>query len=224
MLRAFLFDFDGTIADTEPLHHAALAEVLGRYGMVLPRAVYDEHYLSRTDRDCLVRATEEYRRPDLRPRLDELFREKIEAMDRLLREPVSLCPGVRAFLDRAASVGPLAVVTGAVRHEVEGVLEREGLRRFFLAVVAAEDIAHGKPDPEGYRTGLRRLRRMLPDLDPGECLAIEDAPSGVLSAQRAGMRALGLTHSLPAERLAGADLVAACYAEVEWGRLWRLFE
>jgi HAD superfamily hydrolase (TIGR01509 family) len=222
LLRAFLFDFDGTIADTEPMHFRAFAGVLAKRGIVLDKEAYDARYLALTDRACIEQAAREFHRPDLRADLEALFGEKVEAMDRLLRGPVALCAGVEAFLEKAAGVGPLAVVTGAVRHEVEGILAHTGLGRFFAAVVADEDIKNGKPDPEGYLAGLQRLRSLLPDLEPRECLVVEDAPGGIVAGQRAGMRTLALAHSLPMERLSGADLVAASYADVDWDAISRL--
>jgi HAD superfamily hydrolase (TIGR01509 family) len=223
MLRALLFDFDGTIADTEPLHFAAFAEVLGRRGIELSEATYYERYLGLTDRECLELVFRDFDRADLMDGIRALLGEKTQAMARRLRGRVPLCPGVEPFLAEAARIGPLGIVSGAIRVEVLGVLERAGLARFFAEVIAAEDVRAGKPDPEGYRLGWRRLREHLTDLEPGECLAIEDSPKGIEAARAAGMRSLALPHTRPRSALAGADLVVPGYAGVDWRELLGLF-
>ncbi|MGH7897597.1 MAG: HAD family hydrolase [Candidatus Binatia bacterium] len=219
MLRAFLFDFDGTIADTEPLHFAAFAEVLGRRGIELSEATYYERYLSLTDRECLELALADAERRDLAGEIPALLREKAQAMAGRLAADVPLCPGVEGFLVEASTIGPLGIVSGALRREACGVLERAGLSRYFAAVVTAEDVTAGKPDPEGYRLGWRRLRRELADLEPPECLAIEDSPKGVEAARAAGLATLAIPHTRPASELALADVVAPSYAAIDWRAL-----
>lgn len=225
MLRAILFDFDGTIADTEPLHLDAFRRVLGPRGIPIGEREYYERYLAGTDRECLGRMLDDYGRPDLRPELDELHRQKLAVMDELLSGDVRLFPGFRDFVREAARVGPLAIVTGAVVSQVKTVLRACGLESRFAVLVGAEDVRRGKPDPEGYLLGCDRLRTAgLPDLRPAECLAVEDAPSGIAAARAAGMRTLALAHSRPAAELAAADRVAAGYGEVGGAPVRSLFE
>src|SRR5206468_2802183 len=100
------------------------------------------------------------------------------------------------------------------------VLARSGLERFFPVIVSAEDVQAGKPDPEGYRLAVQRLRRRgLHELDAGECLAVEDAPKGIAAARAAGVRVVALAHSFRAEALRDADLVCPSYAAIEWRAL-----
>lgn len=224
MLRAILFDFDGTIALSEPLHFAAFAEVLARRGIVLTEPAYYERYVSLTDRECLGRMIEDYARPDLRAELPALLAAKTEAMaDRLVRG-VPLCPGVRDFVAMAADRVPLAIVSGALRHEIAGVLERAGLERSFPLIVSAEDVSKGKPDPQGYHLAVDRLRgRTLADLETSQCLAIEDTPKGIAAARAAGMRVVALPHTVRAVALAGADRVYPSYDRTSWSELETLF-
>lgn len=225
MLRAFLFDFDGTIVDTEPLHYASFVEVLAKRGITLAREDYFERYLSLTDRECLERLIEVTGRSDLRPEIDRLFAEKVEAMSRRLVDDLRVFPGAAEFIAEASTIGPLAIVSGALRREVDDCLERAGLARHFTALVAAEDVRFGKPNPEGYRMGWQGLRReALQDLEPAECLAIEDSPKGILAAREAGLRVLGLAHSRPIAALDGADRVVASYGELRWDELWSMFQ
>jgi HAD superfamily hydrolase (TIGR01509 family) len=223
MLRAFLFDFDGTLFDTEPLHHAAFVEVLGPRGIVLGRERYFTRYLSLTDRECLERAIEDFGRPDLRGEVDRLVLEKSRAMARLLARGVAPLPGAAAFVAEAARIGPCAIVSGALRREIETILAAAGLADRFRVIVSAEDVARGKPDPEGYRLGWRRLRGLLPGLEPAECLAVEDSPKGVDAARAAGLRVLAVTQSRPAGDLRAADRIIEGYDAVGWDDLRGLF-
>ena len=94
---------------------------------------------------------EDHARPDLRAELPALLTAKTEAMAERLARGVPLCPGVRDFVATAAARAPLAIVSGALRPEIAGVLERAGLDRFFASIVSVEDVPAGKPDPRRAR-------------------------------------------------------------------------
>jgi len=220
VLRAILFDFDGVIALSEPLHYAAYAEVLAERGIRLSQTRYLERYLALTDRECLEQILEDFDRRDLHADLATLLREKTEAMALRLARGVPLCPGVERFVSAAAERAALAIVSGALRAEILGVLRRAGLDRFFPVVVSAEDVHAGKPDPQGYRTALERLRRGANSaLEPRECVAVEDSPKGITAGRAAGMRVIALPHTYPSENLARADRVYASYDDVDWREL-----
>lgn len=216
MLRAILFDFDGVIVLSEPLHFAAFAEVFARRGISLDEATYYERYLSLTDRECIDRILADFGRTDLRPAAAELFAEKIAAMETRIARGVPLCPGVEGFIAAAAKRHALAIVSAGLRSEIEFLLERAALLRFFPTIVSAEDVRAGKPDPEGYRLGVERLRIRIAGLEPRECLAIEDSPKGIDAARAAGIAVLALPHTRPAQELDEAEFVARCYEEVDW--------
>src|SRR2546422_259167 len=118
---------------------------------------------------------------------------------------------------------PLAVASGALRHEIELILAQAGLADCFAAIVSAEDGSVGKPSPEGFLRALDRLRVRLPDLAPRDCLVVEDSQPGLEGARRAGMRCLAVTNSYPAAELGGADLIVRSLAEAGWDRLAALF-
>ena len=102
----------------------------------------------------------------------------------------------------AAGRVPVAVVSGAYRREIEPVLRGAGLADVVGVIVAADDVARGKPDPEGY---LRALEALGDGLSPGDVVAFEDTEAGVASARAAGLRCLAVRGTLPDERLAAAD-------------------
>jgi beta-phosphoglucomutase-like phosphatase (HAD superfamily) len=102
----------------------------------------------------------------------------------------------------AAEAVPIAVVSGAFRDEVEPVLSAAGLAGLVSATVTAEDVAHGKPDPEGYRRGLELL-----GVDGEQAVAFEDSDVGVASALAAGLRCVAVLGTMSPERLARAEAV-----------------
>ena len=223
-LRAVALDFDGTIADTEPLHYEAYRLVLGGRGITLTETFYYERYLAGTDRECVERMIADFHRPDLAPEAAAILAEKLALFDQLLERTPRLFAGVAEFLGRAAAFGPLAIVTGSVAKPVHRFLDATGLAPRFSIFVTAEDVAAGKPDPAGYTLAWRRLREAgLDGLDAGHCLAVEDAPSGIIAARAAGMRTLALAHSRPAAELHDADSVASGYGAVDWRKLAKLF-
>jgi HAD superfamily hydrolase (TIGR01509 family) len=223
VLRAVLFDFDGVIVLSEPLHFAAFAEVFGRHGVTISEHEYYDGYLGLTDRECVARIVEDSGRADLRARSRELLDEKIAAMRRRIARGIPLCPGVETFVAEAASRFPLAIVSAAARAEIDEILGAARLRERFSAIVSADDVRAGKPDPEGYRRGVDSLGGRVPDLEPSQCLAIEDSPKGIAAAHAAGLRALALPHTRPTRELASADFYVDHYTDVDWSALERAF-
>ena len=223
MLRAVLFDFDGVIVLSEPLHFAAFAEVLAARGVTLTERDYYDRYLSYTDREATERMVADSGRADLRGEEPALLAAKTAAMARKIERGVPLCPGVETFIAAAAARLPLGIVSAAIRPEIEAILARAGLARFFPTIVAAEDVRAGKPDPQGYRLGVERMRERLSALAPDECLAIEDSPKGIIAAHAAGLRVLALPHTRPRTELGEADFFAERYADVDWRAIESVF-
>jgi beta-phosphoglucomutase-like phosphatase (HAD superfamily) len=220
MLRAILFDFDGTIALSEPLHFAALAE----HAIRLSRTLYDERYLGLTDAECVERILGDFGRQDLHAEVTALLRRKAEIMAGKMSHGVPLCPGVGPFVARAAGRAALAIVSGALRAEIDRVLDGAGLRPFFRLILSAEDVGRGKPDPEGYRLACTRLRKLgVARLQPRQCLVVEDAPKGIDAARAAGMRVVALPHTCEAAALGAADRVYGSYDDVDWSDLESLY-
>ena len=218
MLRAILFDYDGTIVLSEPLHFSAFVEVLAKRGVTLSEAEYYDRYLGWTDEECARRMV-----ADLGLAADTagaLLADKIAAMAARIAHGVPLAEGARAFLTDAAARYPLAIVSAGLRREIVTVLRREALDRFFPVLVAAEDVAVGKPDPEGFLLACEQLRIAgCTGLRPSECLVIEDSPKGIAAAHAAGMAVVALAHTRPMDELSEADLVLAGYAAASWPAL-----
>ena len=122
---------------------------------------------------------------------------------------------------------PLAIASGSLRAEIHHLLTKMGLREKFSVLATADDCQRSKPDPEVYLLALSRLRACQPSKTypyrRRECLAIEDAPLGVVAAQAAGFKCLALTHSRPAAELQHADLIATDFASVDMRDVQALF-
>jgi beta-phosphoglucomutase len=206
---AVVFDFDGVIADSEPVHCAGFARVVAGLGVTLTWELYAERYLGYDDHDAFAAILADHGLVADERRLAELTRAKSAAVQEVLASSATAMPGAVALIGALADAGvPLAICSGALRCEVEIAARRIGVLDRFTAVVAAEDVGAGKPDPEGYRLALERLRAAsAAPLPPGRCVAIEDTPAGIASARGAGMRVLGVAVSYPATALHEADAV-----------------
>jgi len=203
---AVLFDFNGVIVDDEEQHRATLTELLADDGITVTRAQYYGEYLGWNDRMSFVEAFRRAGKPLSAARLEALVAEKSRRYERLIEESLTLVPGAAQFVARAAESCRLGVVSGALRREIELVLDHAGLRCYFEVILAAEDVACCKPDPAGYLAAHAALDQRHP-VKIGRCVAIEDSLPGLAAARAAGMRCTMLTTSHEAATLAAADAV-----------------
>lgn len=230
MLRALIFDLNGVIVDDEPLHLALFRKVLQEEGVSLSEQAYYQRYIGFDDRDCLHAVLEDAGRahaPDLVARL--IARKAAYYQTQVRREGFPICPGASELIAAASESGlRLGVVSGALREEVAGALAQIGQRRAFKAVIGAEDVARGKPDPEGYHRALMLLNSQppLPSrlIHPHEVVVIEDTPAGIQAAHGAGLAVVGVAHTHPLEALGDADSVAASIAELTLGQIRDVLE
>ena len=212
MIRAILFDCNGIIADDEPVHLKLFQKVLKEEGIPLTRKEYFKRYLAMDDRSCFRDALKRHKRPHSENILDRLIERKAVYYKRTIGREARIFPGLKTFVRWHGKGLALAVVSGALRREIDWILTRAGIRRFISSVVSAEDVKNGKPDPECYRKGLAALNR-LPrfrkrPLRARECLAVEDSIHGARAARRCGMKVLAVTNSYSRDRFRGrADLV-----------------
>jgi HAD superfamily hydrolase (TIGR01509 family) len=209
-VRAIIFDLDGTLADTEPLHFEAFNAVLRPYGIEIPRVDYFNRLIGYNDRDCFVLVLREHGKPDTEALVGELIAQKTLIYQASVTERQVLLPGAADFVRSCANRFPLALVTGTLRAEAEMILHKAGIRALFADIVAAEDVELGKPEPDGFNLALGRLGYILrphPPLLAAECLVIEDTAAGIEAARRAGMRILAVAQTVTASALTGADLV-----------------
>jgi HAD superfamily hydrolase (TIGR01509 family) len=208
--HAVVFDLDGTVIDSEPLHERTAGLVFAAYGMPVPDYLF-ETFKGRTEQEIVRHMIGHYAAGPI----DEvaLMNERQAMYESLIHElePVE---GVLPLIADLAETHRLALATSSPRRNQQLAFDKFGLDRYFDTVVTLDDVVRPKPDPEPYRLAAERL-----GVAPSRCLVFEDSSSGIRSALDAGCTVIALTTSFPAEslRAAGASHIASGFAEVrEW--------
>jgi HAD superfamily hydrolase (TIGR01509 family) len=208
-MKAVIFDMDGIIVNSEPIHKKAFYEVLDEIGFGHNHGLSFDDYVGRSD---FVMWEDFVARHKPRQSLPELLKLKRDRVIASLQETQPFFPGLVPLVKSLAGKYALAVASGSERLVVEAVLGLQGLHRFFPVVVTAGDVAHGKPAPDIFLHTARLLQ-----VKPEECWVIEDSKPGVESGLAAGMRVIAVPNSHPAAELAHAHHVFEDYAHI--GRL-----
>jgi HAD superfamily hydrolase (TIGR01509 family) len=221
-MRAAVFDFDGVLVNSEPLHFSSLRDALRPEGLEITPEEYYGLYLAYDDRGAIRRALEHHGQPADRERIEALTRRKEGCFAAVLRD-IPFFPGARELVRALAGEMPLAIASGARHTEIEQILLAGGLRDAFTAVVGAEDAPRTKPDPAPYLEAARLLSARAPGLRPEDCVAFEDSGPGIAAARTAGMRVVAVTHSYPAEKLRAAHRVVESLVGLDRDGLLELF-
>ncbi|WP_027552946.1 HAD family phosphatase [Bradyrhizobium sp. Cp5.3] len=202
--RALLFDIDGTLANTDPLHLKAFNQVLGPRGHVFDHARFSRELQGFSNASIGERFLIE----EAPERRVAILGEKEEVFRALVAGQIEPLPGLMALLDRADAAGiPMVAVTNAPRLNAELLLSGLGITKRFKAIVIGDELAHGKPHPLPYHEGLRFV-----DADARASIAFEDSRSGVQSATAAGIPTIGIRTSLSHADLVAAGAVASASA------------
>jgi len=223
-MDVLLLDFNGVVVNDEPLHEAALRAVLDEEGVPLATDAYHAVYLGLNDRTAFGEA---YRRAgrELDPALvPHLIARKAEAYAARAATDLTAVPGVTAFVRAVAAEARVAVVSGAVRPEIERGLVFAGIRDVVATIVSPDDIATTKPDPEGFRLALQRVAG---DGATVRAVAIEDSLHGLEAARAAGAGCVAVTTTFDAAALAEADAVWTSFeghTPADLDALWRTVE
>jgi HAD superfamily hydrolase (TIGR01509 family) len=202
VLKAVLLDFNGVIIDDEPIHQQLLQELLLGENLRSDGDEFQRYCVGRTDRTCIQDLLASRGRVVTPRRLDELIAMKAAAYQQALQQldPLPLFAGVRSCIARFRAAGlTLAIVSGALRAEIEYVLSQTGLGESIDVLVGAEDVTSSKPSPEGYERAIASLNRRFPSLQlhPQNCLAIEDTWAGIQAAKQAMVPVVGVAHTYP---------------------------
>jgi beta-phosphoglucomutase len=202
MIRAVVFDFDGVLADTEPLHLAAYQEIFSDLGVELSPEEYYEHYVGYDD-EGMFRRMASIRGWQLSDeQIRALIVQKSSVFDQVIGRTDVLYPGARECVEQLASAYPLGIASGALKHEIEMILQRGRLHQHFAFIVASGDTPESKPSPDPY---LRAA--VLHGLPAAQCVAIEDSRWGIEAAKAAGMACVAITNTYDASHLSAADRV-----------------
>lgn len=209
--RAVIFDLDGVIADTEPLHQLSFQELFEELALE-PVDLREWHsFVGTSDRHVLLHLLDGR---ETGASIEALLERKAAIFLRLLKERGPVFPMIPELIEALAGRYALAVASGSLRSAIAGVLDLNGLRRFFRHAVSVQDVARGKPAPDLFLQAAALLGVPAP-----ACVVIEDSLPGVRGARAAGMRVIAVTTTTGAERLAEADAVASGFADV---RHWLL--
>jgi HAD superfamily hydrolase (TIGR01509 family) len=202
MLKAVLFDFNGVIINDEPIHQELINEILIGENLLPLGSEFAELCLGRSDRVCLRnvltrrgrQVTEEYLTKLINKKAS-LYRERLEKLEKL-----PIYEEIYSFLERVKARDlQIGLVTGAIRSEVESILQQAALGDYFSVIVTGDEISTSKPQPDGYLLAVERFNRwnFNLQLQPWECLVIEDTFVGCEAAKRAGMQVVGIAHTYP---------------------------
>ncbi len=224
-LQAIVFDFDGVIADSEPLHLRAFQQALAEDGVELTAHDYYTRYLGYVDVGAFEALARDRGLALSGEKVAALVARKGTFLRQMMQDGSVLFPGAGEFIRSAAASVPIGIASGALRHEIDEIVDGAGLAPLFAVIVAAGDTPHSKPSPAPYQLAFERLRQATGQaLDPRRCVAIEDSRWGLESAQGAGLRCVAVTNSYPAHELHGAELVVGGLRELTLPMLDRLVE
>jgi HAD superfamily hydrolase (TIGR01509 family) len=216
MLAGMIFDFDGVLVDSHPVHIQAWKALFGAMG----KALGDEEIsfvVEGAKREEILRRF----LGDLTAEQIKLYGAEKERLYQARASELKLVRGVTEFLGRVEEAGvPIAVATSGSRNRVERTLEMFGLLSRFRAIVTAEDVARGKPDPALFDLAAQRLR-----VAANQILVCEDAVAGVVAAKAAGMKCMAIAANGRRKLLqeAGADLVIEDFTHTMLDDARRLF-
>lgn len=204
--KAVIFDLDGVLADSEPLHVEAWRRLFARHGI----AVSDEEYahgIGMLDADWIRYLFGRRGQP-----VDPTWWQNAKrgVFQEILSRSVRPLPGAERLVRRLWPEFRLGVASNSWRESIETVLRAMGIRSCFGALTGLEDVERHKPHPDAY---LRTAASL--GVPPPACTVIEDSALGIRAAKAAGMHCIGVTTTLPAERLAEADLVVSTLEDTD---------
>ncbi len=190
-VRAILFDLDGVLSDSEELHWQTYNALFARYGVHIPKAYWFSHYTGTGSRNIMADVIERF---NLKEDVNHLVEERMDIFQQAMAQGrLQPMAGARELVRWAEKKGlKIAVASAGNRRNVEAQLKALGLET--LPTVTLEDVKHGKPHPEVFRTAAAKI-----GVQPSECLVIEDAASGLKAARAGGMRCVLIGSHHPAK-------------------------
>jgi beta-phosphoglucomutase len=209
VIAAIVFDFDGVLADSEPLHLRAYQEIIEGMGSALPREEYYARYLGYDDVGVFRTLSDDRGWSLTEGQIADLIAEKTRTLAQIVAQTDVLYPGAAECVARLSTIWPLGIASGALKHEIKDILERRSLDGYFRFIVAAGDTPVSKPAPDPYALASR-----LHGVQAESCVAIEDSRWGIESAKAAGLWCIGITHTYPVSELLRADAIVSSLDEL----------
>ena len=197
-IEGIVFDLDGTLADTEPLHIDTWLVILNNLGLKLDES-WMHQWIGLSDRLVAEHVCEQYLKGQSVEGLQQLKQQTYR--NRAITE-VKLFDQVEDYLHEITQFVPIALATNSSQDDVSAVFQATNLQRHLKIIVTANDVTNLKPHPEPYQSASFKL-----GLEPSLCFALEDSPAGIHSAKSAGLFAIGVENSHPSEKLKEANLI-----------------
>ena len=207
-IKAIIFDMDGVIVDSEPLHKESFLQVWKELGYGNKHGINFSDFYGTSDR-TVWKAFIDKHKPKMH--IDELVLLRKKRLIKLLRDKKPIFDGVLPLIQHLASYCPIGLASGSVHHIIDEVLKMDELRQYFRCIVSSEDVSLPKPSPEIFLLASKKL-----NVEPKYCCVIEDTINGVKAGKAAGMNVLAITNTFPIDQLtkSGADLVCQSYTEI----------
>jgi HAD superfamily hydrolase (TIGR01509 family) len=208
-MKAVIFDMDGVIIDSEPLHAIADNQILKDSGITAPDGYFDR-FAGWTNQSMWDEIMKDYKLPISQEEISEL---QLPLKIKLLQEgdyrPIA---GIIELMERILELGfPMAIASSSPVQFIEAVIEKLGLRKYIRYWLSGEDVINSKPAPDIFL----KVAEVL-NVDPGECLVIEDSASGVAAAKRAGMKCIGYQNPNSGQQdLSGADQTIKYISQID---------
>ena len=197
--RALILDFNGTVSHDEHIVLELFQELFGELGRPLGAATYERELAGMSDPEIVFAWLGHDH-----PRAEWVIAERDRRYRARTADGSTIPPEVREAVRLAAGHVPVAICSGAARTEIEATLVAAGIADVIRLIVAAEDVPHGKPAPDGYAEAHRLL---APEVPAADVLAFEDTEVGVISARAAGLRCIAVLGTMGADRLAAAERI-----------------
>jgi len=211
-----VFDFDGVIANTEPLHLQAFQDVLDQTPMSLSKEAYESTYLGYDDIGVFTQLAQDQDIVVSSDEISELIARKGKRYTQLVESRDVIFPEARTCLERLSGNCELGIASGALHQEIETILRASSLRSYFTTIVAADDVKHSKPEPDTYRLAIELLcLAMGRPPSPNGFVAIEDSLWGIQSAHAAGLPCIAVTTTYTEDRLTVANQIVPSLVDID---------
>ena len=205
--QAIIFDMDGVIVNSEPLHERAYLELFAELGYGENHGVNFDNYIGRTDKTLIEDFCATHKPAFTVEHFSNLKKDRFLS---IMRESEPIFEDLPELVARLAARYPMAVASGSLHPVIDAVLALKNLRQYFKFCVSSSDVAHGKPAPDIFLHTAKLL-----SVEPAACCVIEDSPAGVAAARAAGMDVIAITNSLPREHLSAATRIVDSYHEID---------
>jgi beta-phosphoglucomutase len=209
MLKAVIFDFDGVIVDSELLHFRAFNKIAAQFNIEIPKEQYFADFLGLNDREVFEILVDNHKLTDYKDKTEQLVEQKTAVFKQLAASEGQIIDGVPDFLAMLDDNRiPMSICSGALEAEIIQILKASSLTDYFTTIVAADHVTKGKPDPQGFLLALEQLNEAShAQIQPSECIVVEDSIWGLQGARNAGMHPLAVTNTYRAETLKPAEMV-----------------